>query len=324
MTSYAQNGEDVVLARAFREVRSGFYIDVGASDPVVDSVTKHFYERGWHGINIEPALATLAALRDTRPRDVNLGVALGESEGTATFYELPRQMTGCSTLSPELAKEYRRDGWEPREREVEVRTLAQVCEEHVGERVIDFLKIDVEGDELAVLIGADLARFRPRVLVVEATRPGTPIPAYDEWESHVLGARYQFVMFDGLNRFYVREEDQPLTKVLDVPASYFDDYVPHRYAVWKEDAENARSQAEDAHIREQQANARQLQANAREQQAVRAAMEQDRRAGSLELALTETRAHLRASRGALRDARLELSASRQALAGALEQAPRSE
>ena len=32
----------------------GFYVDVGAADPEVDSVTHAFYERGWSGINIEP------------------------------------------------------------------------------------------------------------------------------------------------------------------------------------------------------------------------------------------------------------------------------
>ncbi len=54
MVSYAQNGEDVVLARVFGDRRAGFYVDVGAGHPVVDSVTKHFYDLGWRGINVEP------------------------------------------------------------------------------------------------------------------------------------------------------------------------------------------------------------------------------------------------------------------------------
>jgi hypothetical protein len=54
MISYAHNFEDVLLDRCFRNVSNGFYIDVGAWDPVVDSVTHHFYEKGWHGINGEP------------------------------------------------------------------------------------------------------------------------------------------------------------------------------------------------------------------------------------------------------------------------------
>ena len=52
--SYAQNNEDVLLWRALGHVRDGFYIDVGANDPVEHSVTKAFYDAGWRGISIEP------------------------------------------------------------------------------------------------------------------------------------------------------------------------------------------------------------------------------------------------------------------------------
>ena len=52
--SYAQNFEDVILWRAFKNLQNGFYVDVGANDPINDSVTQAFYEKGWRGINIEP------------------------------------------------------------------------------------------------------------------------------------------------------------------------------------------------------------------------------------------------------------------------------
>jgi hypothetical protein len=39
-----------MLWRALQQVESGFYIDVGANDPVVDSVTQAFYQRGWERI----------------------------------------------------------------------------------------------------------------------------------------------------------------------------------------------------------------------------------------------------------------------------------
>ena len=52
--SYAQNGEDVVLFRALGGVESGRYVDVGANDPVADSISYAFYLRGWSGITIDP------------------------------------------------------------------------------------------------------------------------------------------------------------------------------------------------------------------------------------------------------------------------------
>ena len=48
--SYAQNFEDVMLWRALKHIDCGFYIDVGAQDPVIDSVTKSFYDHGWRGV----------------------------------------------------------------------------------------------------------------------------------------------------------------------------------------------------------------------------------------------------------------------------------
>src|SRR4051794_3212736 len=73
--SYAQNFEDVMLRRALSHVERGFYNDVGANDPIVDSVTLAFYERGWRGINVEPMRQYHDRLVASRPRDTNLGVA---------------------------------------------------------------------------------------------------------------------------------------------------------------------------------------------------------------------------------------------------------
>jgi len=54
ITSYAQNFEDVMLWRALKHVEKGFYVDIGAQDPLVDSVSLAFYEHGWRGVNVEP------------------------------------------------------------------------------------------------------------------------------------------------------------------------------------------------------------------------------------------------------------------------------
>lgn len=86
--SYAQNFEDVMLWRALKHVESGFYIDVGANDPTLDSVTKAFYARCWHGINIEPTVFYFERLAHERPADINLRVAAGKEHGVLTLYEV--------------------------------------------------------------------------------------------------------------------------------------------------------------------------------------------------------------------------------------------
>jgi hypothetical protein len=75
--SYARNQEDVMLYRAFRNLKQGFYIDVGAQDPVINSVTKAFYDLGWHGINIARDEKYCQKLQSERSRDINLTSAPG-------------------------------------------------------------------------------------------------------------------------------------------------------------------------------------------------------------------------------------------------------
>jgi FkbM family methyltransferase len=207
MISYAQNDEDVVLARVLGDAPGGFYLDVGASEPELRSVTRHFYERGWRGVNVEPVAAVHAALERERPGDVNLCLALGARPGTLTFFEFEAE--GISTLSEDFAAHFERQGLPCRRRTVEVGTLRDVCRAHCP-GPIDFMKIDVEGWERQVLEGADWGRFRPRVLLVEATRPNSTEPNWQGWEPLLLAQGYLFAYFDGLNRFYVPREERAL------------------------------------------------------------------------------------------------------------------
>ena len=228
MISYAQNCEDVILERAFKGKRDGFYIDVGAGSPTVDSVSCHFYGKGWQGINIEPEPRSFALLVRHRPRDVNLNVALGERGETRLLY-----VGGAlSTLDANTARGHASAG-AVRDAEavrVNVTTLARVCETHCGDRAIDFLKIDVENWELQVINGGNWARYRPRVVLVEATAPNSRRATWDRWEPVLLAQHYEFAYFDGVNRFFVRHEDRALLQHFALPPNVFDDFVRYETA----------------------------------------------------------------------------------------------
>jgi FkbM family methyltransferase len=227
MISYAQNHEDVLLQRLFPHDYKGFYVDVGANHPVGCSITKHFYDHGWSGINVEPG-QIIECLRSERVRDVNLNLALSDYSGTARFYEYPSRPSD-STLLATIAQENTRFGAPCVVREVQVMTLADLCATYVGNRVIDFLSIDVEGHEAKVIAGGDWQRWRPRVLVIEATRPHTPHESDLCWETTLVISGYRFALFDGLNRYYVRREDSHLMDLLKSPVCVFDDFIAYRH-----------------------------------------------------------------------------------------------
>jgi FkbM family methyltransferase len=224
LISSAQNQEDVMLWRALRQVRGGFYIDVGAADPTDLSVTKIFYEQGWRGINLEPSPAYFTALSRARPRDINLRIGAGRETGARTFYNVAN--TGLSTFDQQLAADHRCHGWEVTEEIAETLTLAEICRRHRPQGPIHFLKIDVEGTERDVLAGADFAAFRPWIVLVESTRPLSQEESYAEWEPILTRQGYSFVWFDGLNRFYLADEMKPeLDECFRVQPNIFDDFV---------------------------------------------------------------------------------------------------
>jgi FkbM family methyltransferase len=197
--SYAQAREDVVLVRSLRSIvpEDGFYIDVGAFHPHLDSVTKAFYDVGWSGINVEPSPKLMLPFLDERPRDINLNMALSSTPGELTFFH--QQSGQLGTLEARYADE----SWN--KTAVPVTTLTIICEEHAP-RDIHFLKIDVEGHERNVLEGMDFSRFRPWIMIIEAVVPNTHVPTHHEWENIVLRAGYRFVLADAINRFYLANE----------------------------------------------------------------------------------------------------------------------
>lgn len=240
-----------MLARALRpDERRGFWVDVGAGDPVLDSVTAAFAERGWRGVNVEPLRREHERLCAARPADTNLRVALGARAGSGTLFVEPTEKPegpgpdapidrGASTMVPELAERYRADGQEFTPIEVPIWTLAQVVADHVAGPV-DFLKVDVEGFEREVLAGADWSSFRPRVVVMEATVPKSDEPAHQAWEPILFDAGYRLAMFDGLNRFYAHADEPALLQTLAIPANVFDDFVPY---AWSHQVEQAQQRA---------------------------------------------------------------------------------
>lgn len=229
MISYAQNFEDVVLNRVFHAVENGRYIDIGAYDPVVDSVTKHFYDRGWSGVNVEPITRFHEKFVAQRPRDWNLNSAVGAAVGTVQFNEWGDSglSTCCNTLDESRVSQM---GFERSTYTVPMTTLADITAQ-LGDVPVDFLKIDVEGAEREVLLGGEWRAFRPRVILLEAVKPKLPgcdiygyEPAWFEWEGLLFANGYEFGLFDGLNRYYYRREEPALRAPLSYPANITDGF----------------------------------------------------------------------------------------------------
>jgi FkbM family methyltransferase len=218
--SYAQNFEDVLLWRALGHVEEGRYLDIGGQDPVVDSVSLGFYERGWRGTHVEPTPAYAAALREARPDEMVIEAAVSIRPGPIEFFEFPS--TGLSTGVAEFAERHHARGFSNRCLLVTTVRLDSLLDRSDA---LHWLKIDVEGMEADVLASWGDHPARPWVVLVEATAPMQQHRTDDGWCHELTRRGYKAAAFDGLNDYFVHEAHPAVAASLSTPANVFDDFV---------------------------------------------------------------------------------------------------
>lgn len=221
MKTYAQNYEDVRLWKALGHVRLGRYVDIGAQDPVHDSVSRLFYERGWRGVHVDPMPQYAAALREARPDEIVIEAAVSASPGPLKFYAISE--SGLSTGLPNIASEHVKAGWGVDEITVDTMSLSSIFDQ-IGEGPIHWLKIDVEGMERDVLASWGVHPQRPWILIIESTFPMSQRDTHGEWIDLAVKRGYRDVCFDGLSRFLVHEDHMDLADKLEKRLNLFDGF----------------------------------------------------------------------------------------------------
>jgi FkbM family methyltransferase len=218
--SYAQNGEDLLIAQHVRRRDRVTYIDVGCLWPRQYSNSYFFYQRGGWGLCIDPNPTFAEQYRSERPRDLFLNCGVAARDGSMTYYmhDNPVFNTLSTTHADELAARVtampdssQREGRErTRAIEVAVTTLDRAvsltnfdkrCEGH-----LDFLSIDVEGLELEVLQGFSFEALRPKLVVVEEVHRG-PVARLTPEEMPIARAldaqRYRLAGHVGFNLYFL-------------------------------------------------------------------------------------------------------------------------
>jgi FkbM family methyltransferase len=151
--SWSQSAEDIVLFSLLGGKKKGFYLDVGAHDPTVISVTKLFYDLGWSGINIEANPYKFKVIDQVRTRDINLNYAVGKKKNYKLYIMSASSM---STVNTKALQKLRSEGRTKVLESVSVKgiKLEEILKGYCKEPV-DFLNIDIEGQDYEALRSAN-------------------------------------------------------------------------------------------------------------------------------------------------------------------------
>ncbi len=187
--------EQELVRRFFNNKGSGFYVDVGANDPIVQSQTYHLEQTGWDGLLIEPLASYCEALRKARkgkvvqyacsaPENENQVLKLLVAGGHSTLNETP---IALGTESNEYA-------------EVTCKTLDTILNENHVRPGFDFISIDIEGHEMEMFKGFTLGKWKPALVLLE-----DHVTSHDK-HAFMKANGYQLIMRTGLNSWYVPSE----------------------------------------------------------------------------------------------------------------------
>ena len=166
--TYAQHGDDLVIRAIFHSlgIATPSYLDLGAHHPEQISNTKLFYDSGSRGINVEANPVLYKLFLKHRPQDINLNVGVGIKSGFQDFYMIDEE-SGRNSFIKEVAEGFVVDYPEfsiTNVMKLPVFTVEQILHHRA---IPDFLSIDIEGMDFAVLSSIDYKRYPFKVICVE-------------------------------------------------------------------------------------------------------------------------------------------------------------
>jgi FkbM family methyltransferase len=209
--SHGQFGEDRILEEIFGDRAEGYCVEIGAHDGLTGSASYLFEKRGWHCLLVEPIPALVEEIRRHRACTV-VNCAVSDRAGAATF-GVAEGVEAMSTLdlTPSHLEWIERNGGTVKEITVPTATLDSLLAEAAFPE-IQFITIDVEGHEIAVLEGFTLEACKPRIVIIEDNSiSGDPRVA-----RYMSDRGYVHFRRTGVNEWYAHESDVEVVQADEV------------------------------------------------------------------------------------------------------------
>ncbi len=163
--SYSMLGEDLVVNNFFKNKTNGNYVDVGCYHPIDGNNTYLLFKNGWEGVNIDLNKISIDLFNRARKKDENFRVAVSNRSKKIKFY-YRKKINMLNTINKKFANNSFKKGYSIDY--IQARTLSSILKESkLKNKKIDFLNIDIEGNEINALKTLDFKIYRPKLICVE-------------------------------------------------------------------------------------------------------------------------------------------------------------
>ena len=162
---HSLHAEEWLVRDFFRDQRNGVFVDVGSYN-YKDSSNTYYLEQvlGWSGLAIDAQEEFAADYARYRPRTRFFALFVSDRSDALESIFVPDRNRLVASSNKAFSDQYDASG---KERKISTITLNDLLT-RTGVTAIDFLSMDIELSEPKALAGFDLARYRPRLVCVEA------------------------------------------------------------------------------------------------------------------------------------------------------------
>ena len=160
-------GEEILVNRLLQKFSKGFFVDVGAYNPIIGSLTYQLYKKGWNGLNLDFSRSNIQLFNFLRKRDVSMQIGVSDKEGIMESFMFDPS-SGTNTLERKYA-----DGWSKnfnkkyKINRINCKKLTNILDECNVRKNFEYLNIDVETHDFKVLKGLDFSVYKPKLITCE-------------------------------------------------------------------------------------------------------------------------------------------------------------
>lgn len=171
---FGQWSEDVLVRKLFdKRKKDGVYLDIGAYHPFTHSNTAYFWMKGWRGFNVDANPSTIRLFQKHRPTDTNIWSAIipnadyvnGTHEVSLMLPNTADHSSGVAAAGTVHHSVGNERGYAGAQQVPAIGISALI--EKYGISNIDYLNIDIEGYDEAILSEINFSLITPNVVTVE-------------------------------------------------------------------------------------------------------------------------------------------------------------